>query len=254
MENNAKDRIKHLLKSVLRNKFKSHNPETFNMPFHTRLLGKDKMALYNFIHSLNTNFGMTIFEPVACDIGKTLFTVKKQVSVGNIITRKAERVIQNIMNKLESGSAKPDRITEVEAVMDVAYDGETSEIKPAKVDLFLQRENDVYLIDIKTAKPNRGGFKELKRTLLTWVAAYAYKNEGVNIHSMIGIPYNPYEPKPYQRWTMAGMIDVKDELKVADEFWDFIGGHGSYNLLLEVFEEVGIEMKVEIDDYFAKIR
>lgn len=35
------------------------------MPFHTRLLGKDRMALFSFIHSLNTNFGTSIFEPVA---------------------------------------------------------------------------------------------------------------------------------------------------------------------------------------------
>ena len=27
------------------------------MPFHTRLLGKDRLALYSFIHSLNTNKG-----------------------------------------------------------------------------------------------------------------------------------------------------------------------------------------------------
>jgi type II restriction enzyme len=35
------------------------------MPFHTRLLGQDRMALFSFIHSLNTNFGTSIFEPVA---------------------------------------------------------------------------------------------------------------------------------------------------------------------------------------------
>ncbi len=32
------------------------------MPFHYRLLGKDRMALYSFIHSLNTAFGNSIFD------------------------------------------------------------------------------------------------------------------------------------------------------------------------------------------------
>ena len=95
-----------------------------------------------------------------------------------------------------------------------------------------------YLIDIKTAKPNKGGFKEFKRTLLTWVACYAYANPQANIHSLIAIPYNPYEPKPYERWTMAGMLDLDFELKVAKEFWDFIGGVGSYEIILDSFEEV----------------
>lgn len=105
---------------------------------------------------------------------------------------------------------------------------------------------------MKTAKPNKGGFKEFKRTLLTWVAVYAYQNDFLSINTLIAIPYNPYEPKPYERWTMAGMLDLKDELKVADEFWDFLGGKGSYEMLLKAFEEVGIEMRSEIDEYFAK--
>ncbi len=187
VENNTKDKIKELLKQVLRNKFKNYQPESSNMPFHTRLLGKDKMALYNFIHSLNTNFGTTIFEPVACDLGKNLFEVQKQVSVGNIITKNAQRVIQDIMDNLETSSDKPDKLKEIELIREVAcdYDDETSKIKPTKIDLFLQKEQDIYLIDIKTAKPNKDGFKEIKRTLLTWVAVYLYQHPEVNINTTL---------------------------------------------------------------------
>ncbi|MDP3114609.1 MAG: TdeIII family type II restriction endonuclease, partial [Candidatus Cloacimonadaceae bacterium] len=65
-------------------------------------------------------------------------------------------------------------------------------------------------------------------------------------------PYNPYEPKPYARWTMKGMLDLEHELKVADDFWDFLGGEGAYQDLLDIFERVGIELRPEIDDYFAR--
>lgn len=56
--------IKEILRTALRNKFSKYNPEPGVMPFHTRLLGADRLALYSFIHSLCTNFGTTIFEPV----------------------------------------------------------------------------------------------------------------------------------------------------------------------------------------------
>lgn len=49
----------------MRNKFENYSPESNSMPFHYRLLGKDRMALFSFIHSLNTTFGTPIFEPVA---------------------------------------------------------------------------------------------------------------------------------------------------------------------------------------------
>ncbi|RAX57315.1 restriction endonuclease [Helicobacter monodelphidis] len=248
-----KQNIKNRLKNALRQKFSNYTPETSYMPFHTRLLGRDRMALYSFIQSLNTNFGTSIFEPVAEELGLAKFdNITRQAFAGETITREAQRVIQDIMDNLESGRVKPNKCNEIERILRVAHSGEISTIKPTKIDLLLQKDKSVYLIDIKTAKPNKGGFKEFKRTLLTWVASYAYANPNAEIHTLIAIPYNPYEPKPYERWTMAGMLDLDFELKVAKEFWDFIGGNGSYEMLLEAFEEVGIEMRAEIDEYFAR--
>ncbi len=131
------------------------------------------MALYSFIQSLNTNFGTSIFEPVAEELGLKKFdSIKRQASAGDTITKKAQRVIQEIMDNLESANARPDKQSEIARILEVAQSGQTSTIKPTKVDLFLQKGDDVYLIDIKTAKPNKGSFKEFKRTLLTWVACF----------------------------------------------------------------------------------
>lgn len=106
----------------------------------------------------------------------------------------------------------------------------------------------------KTAKPNAGGFKEFKRTLLEWVAAILAENPKVKVNTFIAIPYNPDEPKPYTRWTMRGMIDLENELKVGKGFWDFIGGEGAYEDLLGYFERIGIELRDEIDAYFEKFK
>lgn len=252
---NKKENIKNRLFKALRAKFESYKPESVAMPFHTRLLGKDRMALYSFIQSLNTNFGVSIFEPVAQELAKNNFDIiKSQENAGDTITKAAQRIIQDIMDSLESGSIKPNKTKELEQILSVSHSGETSHIKPTKIDLLLQKDNSVWLIDIKTAKPNKGGFKEFKRTLLTWAATWAYNNKNADIHSLVAIPYNPYAPKPYARWTMAGMLDLESELKVAEDFWDFLGGNGSYNMLLESFEEVGLQMRDEIDKYFSKFR
>jgi len=126
-------------------------------------------------------------------------------------------------------------------------------VKLTKVDIMLEsNDNQLYLFDLKTAKPNAGGFKEYKRTLLEWVAAVLASNPKAKINTIVAIPYNPYEPKPYNRWTIRGMLDLDNELKVADEFWDFLGGKGAYQDLLECFERVGIELRPEIDMYFKK--
>lgn len=47
--------IKEKIKDCMRAKFQSYSPETRHMPFHHRLLGKDRMALYSFIQYSNKN-------------------------------------------------------------------------------------------------------------------------------------------------------------------------------------------------------
>ncbi len=111
-----------------------------------------------------------------------------------------------------------------------------------------------HLFDLKTAKPNISNFIDFKRTLLEWVAIYLAKDPDATVNSYIAIPYNPYEPRPYERWTLRGMLDLDKELKVAEEFWDFIGNEDTYEELLNSFERVGIELRQEIDAYFLKFK
>lgn len=224
------------------------------MPFHTRLLGKDRMALFSFIQSLNTNFGTSIFEPVAKAIAATNFeSALSQQVAGNQISSEAHNVIQNIMDSLSTANSEPDKEKEIKAIRAVCQKGKMRKVKPTKVDIkLIGKDGTIYLIDIKTAKPNASGFKEFKRTLLEWTAATLAENPKAKVQTIIAIPYNPYEPKPYERWTIRGMLDVKTELKVAEKFWDFLGGEGAYQGLLDCFEKVGIELRPEIDAYFAR--
>jgi len=64
LNNEQKDYIKEVIINCLRAKFQHYKPESNNMPFHYRLLGKDRMALYSFIQS---------FLP----IGKTKLSIKR---------------------------------------------------------------------------------------------------------------------------------------------------------------------------------
>jgi type II restriction enzyme len=249
-------KIENTIKQCIRNKFLIYKPETNHMPFHYRLLGRDRMALFSFIQSLNTTFGTSIFEPVAETLASLRFPfAKKQFIVGNTISEQAQIEIQHIMNELITGRKNPHKIEEIEKIRKVATSGKMNLLKTVKVDLcVINNDGVVYLFDLKTVKPNISNFKDFKRTLLEWIAIYLSKHPEAKIHSYIAIPYNPYEPKPYERWTIKGMLDIEQELKVAEEFWDFLGGKGAYYELLNCFERVGIELRSEIDEYFSKFK
>lgn len=188
------------------------------MPFHTRLLGKDRLALYSFIHSLNTNFGTSIFEPVALALASSSFaSAASQQTAGTQISSAAHGVIQNIMDNLATANNSPNKLEEIAAIREVCNHGEMRNVKLTKIDIKLvAHDGTIYLFDLKTAKPNAGGFKEFKRTLLEWVAATLAADPTASVQTLIAIPYNPYEPQPYSRWTMRGMLDLGNELKGPD--------------------------------------
>jgi type II restriction enzyme len=244
------------IRESLREKFQNYKPESKNMPFHYRLLGKDRMALYSFIQSLNTTFGTSIYEPVAETLAKTRFVkAQSQYVVGNEISEDAQSEIQRIMNKLTTGDTDPDKREEIQRIRTVCQTGSMNTLRTVKADLLVEnREGSLFLFDLKTVKPNKGDFQKFKRTLLEWCAIVLAQNPVIDIHSLIAIPYNPYEPEPYERWTAKGMLDLEQELIVADEFWDFLGGDGAYQDLLDCFERVGIELRPEIDQYFERFR
>ena len=254
LTNEQREEIKNVISNCLRNKFKNYVPQNNYMPFHFRLLGKDRMALYSFMQSLLTTFGTSIFEPVAAALAQTKFArVETQYVVGNTIYSQCQQCVQTIINELTI-QAKPNKINELSRLNN-SLSGEINSLRPMKVDLFLETETgEQYLFDLKTAKPNKGDFQKYKQTLLEW-AGIAYTNDkDLKVHSLIAIPYNPYHPEPYQFWTLAGMLDLEEELMVDKRFWNFLGGEGAYDELLECFESVGIEMRDEIDAYFSRFK
>lgn len=251
-----KAKIKDILKQSIINKFNKYKPESSNMPFHYRLLGKDRMALYSFIQSLNTTFGTSIYEPVVKELARDNFLcVETQAHPYNVIYSDAQVKIQQIINDLSTSIREPNKEQELLEISKVNKSGTLNKVKLTKIDILLQsKSNELFLIDMKTVKPNIGELKGLKRTMLEWASTEMIRNPLSSIHTMIAIPYNPYEPEPYERWTMKGIFDVPNEVLIAEELWDFVGGKGTYDELLDCFEIAGIELRPEIDAYFNKFK
>ena len=274
--------IENTITNALRNKLQSYKPESSHMPFHTRLLGSDRMALFSFIQSLNTTFGTSIFEQVAKEIACDVFDVaESQVSIADqfrsvgqelvpatdvnrrkqrkdyakppIFRSGAQTAITGIVNGLRAATSEPDHAAEISLIAELMHTGDEVVTSLSKVDIFLTKGNHVYLIDLKTVKPNKSSWEKYKQELLEWSAAVLHRDSSAAVSSMIAIPYNPYEPDPYERWTLRGMLDIREggQLLVAEQFWNFLaGGEDIYEDLLACFENVGCQMRDEIDAYF----
>lgn len=117
------------------------------------------------------------------------------MKAGGYISEGTFQVIQNIMIDLTGAQGTPGKASEIERIRAVARAGEMIKVKPTKIDVFVEgKDGELFLFNIKTAKPNAGGFKEFKRTLLEWVAAVLADSPDARVNSLIAIPYNPYAP------------------------------------------------------------
>lgn len=246
---NSEQKIKNLLITKIRDKLRNYNPETESMPFHYRLLGQDRMALYSFVHSVCTSLGQSIFEQVAVILAEGLgHKAKHQFILEGHISNGAVLAIDKIERDLKSCTRKPNSSAEFSEIEKISRIGDLGKTQKEKVDVFVETADTEFYFEIKTAKPNRAAFSSVKKQLLEWVALRTSTEKPIKkIRAIVAIPYNPYEPKPYERWTLQGLFDLENEIKVGKEFWDMVGGNDSYEKLLNIFEEAGIELYDEID-------
>lgn len=253
----TRHRIEGAIKSAIRLKLDAYRPETDYKPFHTRLLGNDRMQLYSFVHSLITNFGAAIYEPVAAELARMRFaTAELQRALPTELSTSASNQIDVIVDELLAGNRNSERPAEEELIDAALLSGSASfATRMPKVDLWLEDHDGlIMMFELKTVKPNTGNFEQYKRNLLRWYAAGVASMPGRRIRTAIALPYNPYHPKPYERWTLKGMLDLDNEVFIAEDFWNFLAGFDVHDELLDCFERAGIELRDEIDAHFGRFR
>ena len=246
-ENQIKE-IKDLLRSKLNDKLSKYVRETTSMPFLVKLMqDSEKVASYSFIHSLATTLGMSVYEKISEIVALAHYDeVKTGYDVEGEITNEENSVISQILQQIKNGTRKANKEQEIKEILKCKNNG-GRKIK-VRADLFLKKGNDEYYIEIKTAKPNIDVFVKSKQKVLEWIALRKKK-----VNTILAIPYNPYHPEPYSRFTMQGFLDEEKELYVAEKFWELLGGKGTYEEVLEIFDEVGKEFKEKIQNKIKEV-
>ena len=254
LSSKAKNEIAELLIKAVREKLNTYKPETAHMPFHHRLLGKDRYAMFSFIHSMNTTFGMSVWEQVAIVLVQAANNyAERQHKLLGEIDKDTEQLISAIQANLRKGEVTPDKVNEVEQIRSKIKQGKAKRDQDSIVDLFVRTKKTEEYFDITSAKPNMKEFAALKLKLLRWVGLRLSQDKNAQVFTRLAIPYNPYYPEPYERWTLKGLYDLdKREVLVGEEFWNFVAHDNIYKDLLTVFQEVGRELRDEIDKKFAE--
>jgi len=248
--------VSELLIKTVRGKIEKYKPETKYIPFHHRLLGRDRYAMFSFIQSINTTFGVSIWEQTAVILARSAgHPAERQYKLLGEIDSDTEELIQNVHFQLRKGGITTNKTQEIEQIREKIRKGNPRIDPDSVVDLVITINNEENYFDITSVKPNMKEFVALKLKLLRWTALRLSQNKSLNVFTRLAIPYNPYHPEPYERWTLKGLFDLKyGEILVGKDFWNFVAYDDIYDELLDVFQEVGEKLRPELDQKFADFR
>jgi hypothetical protein len=109
-----------------------------------------------------------------------------------------------------------------------------------------------YAFELKAPLPNSDQTRVSKEKLLK---LYAMEPKQVD-EAYFALPYNPYGKRENYTWSFPGRwFDMRQDavVLIGDEFWDKIGGVGTYTAFLSAVNEIGIEYKERIYREFLGI-
>ena len=250
-----------IIESALDTRFYGPDPDPSGMALHEPILGRDRIQAYSFVHSLLTNFGIKLWEALAENVAQSNgWTVETQKILDKQMTQKANALVDTILRELGSKAKNksrfPDAKSEVEEIRAVAQDGPTI-TKPdmENVDIYLTSGESVVAVEMKTVKPNKIGFRAIKRQILEVASCILYENEDVEVLPIVGMPYNPWDPQEYRWMNVRTYFEVGEtgQVLAGRWLWKFLAnGDDIYDELVRCFERVGVRRRREIEAYFAK--
>ena len=138
----------------------------------------------------------------------------------------------------------------VDEVLNVSNDNEKKRSRIA--DLYLMDENgNEIMFEIKSPKPNKGQCLEATDRLLHF---HAIKRLNVpRLKTFFAMAYNPYgnSKSDYKHSFALNYMDVENQILIGKEFWDLVGGEGTYEEVLEIYREVGRKKGPDLIDQLA---
>lgn len=218
-------------------------------PFHVALLPEEILKGSKFERSFVTSLGQSIWEEIArIIVEKEWGHAKRGQHIDGEIYQGQLKTIQKILNELEHAKSgrKPNWKEELEEI-DNSANGDKLKISVV-VDLYGESDKKKLYCELKSSKPNSDQTKVSKEKLMK---IYAMK-KGENYEGYYALPDNPWKTKEDYSWPHPKRWFEMDKAPVVmgKDFWDSIGGAGTYEELIEIFKEVGKVTKPRIKKEF----
>lgn len=206
-------------------------------PFYSLFFRDEALFAFKLQRSIVTSMGRALYprlaELVASDKRRN---VHRDHTINGVLPAEMCNTIERIVTELRTGKRSPNHATELGEIL-AAQIGPEME-RQIIADLYIGDFPDgEFFAELKSPKPNLDICAESKKKLLYFLAMKELRGQGG--FAFFALPYNPYVYREAYDWPYTKLVlDLAHEVLIGEEFWDFIGGEGTYDTLLEIVAEV----------------
>ena len=213
-------------------------------PFHQLIFSLDALMSARAERSIVTSMGAELYPSIAVELGRDRFrNVVTEHAVEGEVSEAACNMIEQIITELREPSRPgtyrrtPNRADELNAILNLREGNLTQ--RSVIADLYIEDfEDGPLFIEFKTPLPNLDIAAESKKKMLYFLAIM----DSQNVHgakAFLGLTYNPFVTRARYRHRFTNRImDMDHEVLIGSELWDYLGGPGAYNELLEIVAEI----------------
>lgn len=219
-------------------------------PFHEAILPHGIISISEFERSFSSRLGST-FEEAARLIAEERFAhAERQYRVSGFVTEEMATEIESIVVGARSGFLRDGFPAMIERVLGAVggSEAEAEEIADLRV---VDHEGNETFFEIKSPKPNKGQCLEATQRLLR---IHAIRGHGPpRVRAFYAMAYNPWghDPSTYNHSFALNYLDMAHQVLLGAEFWDYLGGPGTYQEVLDIYRQVGHERGPDMLDRLA---
>ncbi|MBX3060411.1 MAG: TdeIII family type II restriction endonuclease [Anaerolineae bacterium] len=245
MNQETRQTVYHLLKNFAQKSLKSYDVQTLKRAYPFHRLFFDDMGLLAFKQerSVVTRMGQQLYPELARCVAREHYAqVALEYEITGQLNQATTDTISRIVRELRSGQRQPNQALEIAEVFTAVAIPTSAPVDVRVIaDLYIgDFSQGPFFAEIKTPVPNLDICAETKQKILTFLALHYQANP----QGYLAFPYNPFISRSeYKHPFTKRVMDLQHEVLMGGEFWDFIGGEGTFTQMLEIIEEVGSELR-----------
>jgi len=232
---------------------KDRKPKTIT---HIDYIFPEERKTHSVMIGLLTSLGSKLWEKLAKELAsRNHFSVLNEKDFNANVPQPLPSKVVSLLHKYRLSmrstnkdlSGLPQELRDLICLEGITSEGSSKITKGEGVDIWLKKNDQEFMYDLKTVQVNAGSGEKYTNTLCNWHAYRILQDNSVKLNTAVVFPYDPHQGNFWKKeGGKAAPLKPGSDALLGDQFWGFISGEENpLGKMFEAFKEIGEENILE---------